>query len=101
MKDKTESAIVMIAICFMIVVILVAISTHYELKNLNKRLDRQSEKIEIIFDVLKLDGEMFDTLNKRIDLKLDDPEALEKMIEEINAGNNAEDLTLPKLFRKE
>ena len=72
MKDRTESAIVMIAICFMIVVILVAISTHYELKNLNERLDRESERIEIIFDVLKVDGEIFDTLDKRIDLIMEE-----------------------------
>ena len=74
MKDRTESVIVMIAICFMIVVILVAISTHYELKNLNKRLDRQSEKIEIIFDVLKVDGEIFETLDERIDLIMEEVE---------------------------
>ena len=105
MKDRTELAIVRIATCLTIAIILVVIATHYELKNLNKRLDwqseridRQSERIEIIFDVLELDGEIFDTLNKKIDVKLDDPEALEKMIEEINAGINAEDLTLPKLF---
>ena len=109
MKERTELAIAMIAICLTIAIILFAISTHYDLKNLNERLDREKSqrmfpnwltlqkmanqaaiprRTENILDVLKYDDETFDWLDKEIELKLDDPKALEEFI--------AEGLTLPE-----
>jgi len=88
MKERTESILLSIASAIMIAVVVMCVITNLRLANLNKRLDWQSERIEIIFDILESDGEIFDILNKKIDLKLDNPVALE--------GINTEDLTLPK-----
>ena len=99
MKERTELAIAMIAICLTIAIILVAISTHYDLKNLNERLDCEKSqrmanqmamprRIENIFDILEPIDERCDWLDKEIELKLDDPKALEEFI--------AEGLTLPE-----
>ena len=81
MKERIESILLSIASAIMIAVVFVCIITHFELKNLNERLDRESIRAKYI-------DEMFDMLDKKIDRKLDKPEPIEEI--------NAEDLTLPK-----
>ena len=81
MKDRTESILLPIASAIMIAVVVMCVITNLTLTNLNERLDKESERIKII-------DEMFDTLDKKIDRKLDKPEPIEEI--------NAEDLTLQK-----
>ena len=88
MKERTESILLSIASAIMIAVVVMCIITNLRLTNLNERLDR--EKLQRMANQAATQT-LIEMIDRKVEHKLDKPEPIKEI--------NAEDLTLPKLFR--